>query len=49
MTSNVIYFVDTETGGLDCNTHSIFSVAIVKWEDGNIMLIRLAPKGRNCE
>lgn len=43
MTSNVIYFVDTETGGLDCNTHSIFSVAIVKWEDGNISVVYESP------
>lgn len=29
---SVIYFVDTETGGLDPSKHSIFSIAIVQWE-----------------
>lgn len=33
---NIKWFVDTETGGLDCNRHSILSVAFVKWVDGKI-------------
>lgn len=40
---SIIYFVDTETGGLDPLQHSIFSVAIVRWEDGKIEKIYESP------
>lgn len=31
-----IWFVDTETGGLDSSRYSILSMAMVKWVDGEI-------------
>jgi DNA polymerase-3 subunit epsilon len=32
-----IWFVDTETGGLDSQVHSILSLGLVAWQDGRIV------------
>ena len=34
MEKRTLWFVDTETGGLDCGIYSILSVGLVKWVDG---------------
>ncbi len=35
--SNRLLFIDTETGGVDPIDHSLFSIGIVVWENGNMI------------
>lgn len=35
--NNGILFIDTETGGLDPRIHSLLSIGLVAWRDGNIL------------